>query len=97
MKESNLLGHWGEATAAAYLRRRGYEILACNFRSRFGEIDLIAQKKNYVVFCEVKTRKDVRRLPRRWNLWTGASSGVCGIQRPSGLRKTTGRGSPALM
>ena len=58
MKESNLLGHWGEATAAAYLRRRGYEILACNFRSRFGEIDLIARKKNYVVFCEVKTRKD---------------------------------------
>lgn len=58
MQESNLLGRWGEATAAQYLRRHGYTILACNYRCRFGEIDLIAQKRNYVVFCEVKTRKD---------------------------------------
>ncbi len=50
------LGVYGELIAARYLRRRGYEILQTNFYSRFGEIDLIAQKKDTIVFVEVKTR-----------------------------------------
>ena len=43
-------GAWGEECAAAYLRRHGYRILSC----RFGEIDIIASDRHYVVFVEVK-------------------------------------------
>lgn len=57
------LGIYGELIAARYLRRHGYEILKTNFHSRFGEIDLIAQKKETVVFVEVKTR-DANSLER---------------------------------
>ena len=37
------LGPWGEALAAEYLRKRGYHIVATNYRSRYGEIDIIAE------------------------------------------------------
>ena len=43
-------GAWGEECAAAYLRRRGYRILARNYSCRFGEIDIIAADRHYVVF-----------------------------------------------
>ena len=56
--DKKLLGSWGEEQAARYLRRRGYTILAMNVRCRLGEIDIIAQKKPYLVFAEVKLRKD---------------------------------------
>ena len=46
----------GEEFAAGYLERNGYAILAHNFRTRQGEIDLIAQCGGYVAFVEVKTR-----------------------------------------
>lgn len=51
------LGAWGEAKAAGFLRRRGYEIIERNFSCRAGEIDIIARKKDFIVFVEVKTRK----------------------------------------
>ena len=35
-------GAWGEAAARGYLTRAGYRIVDCNFRTRFGEIDIIA-------------------------------------------------------
>ena len=54
---SRLLGRWGEALAADHLRRAGYQLLAANWRSRFGEIDLIAADQNYLCFVEVKLRK----------------------------------------
>ena len=57
-KKPNLLGPWGEARAADYLRKKGYEIVGANYRCRFGEIDLIAQKGRYLVFVEVKYRKN---------------------------------------
>jgi len=60
MGKNDLTGRWGEALAAEYLRRQGYRILACNYRCRFGEIDLIAEKRGTVIFCEVKTRQDDR-------------------------------------
>ena len=50
-------GAWGEDCAAAYLRRHGYRILARNYSCRFGEIDIIASNRQYLVFCEVKLRK----------------------------------------
>ena len=53
-------GAWGEAAARGYLTRAGYRIVDCNFRTRFGEIDIIAQAGEYLVFVEVKTRKDAR-------------------------------------
>ena len=45
MKTDKISGHWGEALAADYLRSRRYEIVACNYHSRFGEIDLIARNR----------------------------------------------------
>lgn len=47
----------GGGLAAEHLRRAGYQILAANWRSRFGEIDLIAADQNYLCFVEVKLRK----------------------------------------
>ena len=58
MGKNNLLGAWGEALAADYLRKKHYTILASNFRIRMGEIDLIAADRRYLVFVEVKLRKN---------------------------------------
>lgn len=57
MATTKLLGAWGEALAAEYLRKQHYRILASGYRSRFGEIDLIVQGKKCLVFVEVKLRK----------------------------------------
>ena len=57
MGRSNLSGAWGEALAADYLRKKRYQIEAVNYRSRFGEIDLIVRNKKFLVFVEVKLRK----------------------------------------
>ena len=54
------MGAWGEALAADYLRKKHYQILASGYRSRYGEIDLIAANKAYLVFAEVKLRKSDR-------------------------------------
>lgn len=56
--EKTELGHWGEKKAAAYLRRRGYSIVDMNYSGRFGEIDIIARKHSFIVFVEVKLRKN---------------------------------------
>lgn len=56
--EINKSGVWGEVFAARYLRDNGYKIITGNFRSRMGEIDLIARKGKYMCFIEVKTRKE---------------------------------------
>lgn len=56
--DKNTLGHWGEERAARYLRLHGYSILGMNYRCRMGEIDIIARKRNYLVFAEVKLRKN---------------------------------------
>ena len=53
-------GAWGEQAAADFLIRKGLGIAARNFRTRFGEIDIIAQDGKYIVFAEVKTRKSDR-------------------------------------
>ncbi len=58
MGRNNLTGAWGEALAAEYLRGKRYQILAAGYRSRFGEIDLIAANRKYLVFVEVKLRKN---------------------------------------
>ena len=57
MGRNNLTGAWGEALAAEYLRKKRFRILAAGYRCRFGEIDLIACDRKYLVFVEVKLRK----------------------------------------
>jgi len=49
------IGRRGEKLAAKFLRKKGYKIVDRNFRTRFGEIDLIVKKKGLLVFVEVKT------------------------------------------
>ena len=57
MRRRDLLGPWGEALAAEYLRKKGCRIEAMNYRTRLGEIDIIAANRRYLIFCEVKLRK----------------------------------------
>lgn len=52
------LGLAGEQLAAEHLQRCGYTILHRNYRTRSGEIDIIARHRETVVFIEVKTRKN---------------------------------------
>lgn len=49
------LGAAGERLAAAHLEARGLTLLARNYRTRQGELDLVAADDRYLVFCEVKT------------------------------------------
>ncbi len=50
-------GRYGEREAARFLEKNGYTVLEKNYRKKFGEIDIIARKDDYLVFIEVKTRK----------------------------------------
>lgn len=50
------LGNRGEDIAAEYLQKHGYRIMQRNFRSRFGEVDIICAQPGILVFVEVKTR-----------------------------------------
>ena len=59
--ESNVdLGKLGEIVACQELERRGYAILATRHRTRFGEIDIIAEEGGVIVFVEVKARRSAR-------------------------------------
>lgn len=49
-------GNWGEQVAAQFLELHGFDILNRNYRTPYGEIDLIAQKEDMIIFVEVKTR-----------------------------------------
>src|SRR3954452_2161010 len=49
-------GALGERIAADHLQHRGYRIVARNYRTRYGELDLVAADERALVFCEVKTR-----------------------------------------
>lgn len=55
-----LVGSYYEEMAKDYLIKQGYDILYNNFRSRFGEIDIIARDDAYIVFIEVKYRRTKR-------------------------------------
>lgn len=60
MGRNNIAGAWGELQAAEYLKKKRYKLLASGYRCRFGEIDLIASNRKYLVFVEVKLRKSAR-------------------------------------
>ena len=55
-QESRLLGRWGESLAAEYLREKGHQVVAANWRCRFGELDLVTRSGGYLCFVEVKLR-----------------------------------------
>ncbi len=59
-KERIGLGHKGEALAADFLKQNGYRILRLNYKTKLGEIDIIAQDKDTICFVEVKTRSSNR-------------------------------------
>ena len=60
MGRNNIVGAWGEALAAEYLRKKRYTLVATGYRCRYGEIDLIVQNRRYLVFVEVKLRRSDR-------------------------------------
>ena len=53
---NKLTGNYGEELACQYLKNLGYKILERNYLIRGGEIDIVCQDKEYLVFMEVKTR-----------------------------------------
>ena len=53
-------GEKGEAIAVRHLKKNGYKIIETNYRNKLGEIDIIAQDKDTIVFVEVKTRRSVQ-------------------------------------
>jgi putative endonuclease len=53
------VGKLGEKAAGKFLKKRGYRIRETGFRCRHGEIDIIVQKKDYLVFVEVRTKSNL--------------------------------------
>lgn len=58
MDSKKLRGREGEAEAARYLREKGFRVVGQNYSCRFGEVDIIAEEKGYIVFTEVKLRRN---------------------------------------
>ena len=53
------LGRWGEEHARRYLEGKGYTVSATNYRSRWGEVDIVSRLGEELVFVEVKTRRGI--------------------------------------
>ena len=53
------LGKWGEGVAGRFLQEKGYVLLETNYRCRWGEVDIVAQDGEELVFVEVRTRRGV--------------------------------------
>ncbi|MBQ8204058.1 MAG: YraN family protein [Clostridia bacterium] len=57
-KKAAEIGKKGEEKVADYLKSKGYIILKRNYKDSYGEVDIIAQNEEYIVFVEVKTRSE---------------------------------------
>ena len=65
IKNNYQKGQAGEKIACEYLSLKGFQIIEQNYRTSFGEIDIIAKDKEYIVFVEVKFRKTLKNgFPR---------------------------------
>ncbi len=60
-KKAQRYGHFSEALAAFALRLKGYKILERNFKTKAGEIDIIARKGDLIAIVEVKARRDLNQ------------------------------------
>ncbi len=58
-KQNKQLGNSGEEMAIQFLKQNGYHVLEKNYRTSFGEIDIIAEDRDTICFVEVKTRASV--------------------------------------
>lgn len=58
--QNKVKGNKGEIIAQNYLKQQKYKILCNNFSCRYGEIDIVAQQKNVLVFVEVKYRSSAK-------------------------------------
>lgn len=88
------LGRWAEFLAANYLRLKGYKILEQRFKTKAGEVDLIAFKQGILVMVEVKARQNLtlareavtpssqRRIERAAQIFIGRKS----VYQRMGLR-----------
>ena len=96
-------GTFYERKAGEYLEKQGYKILEYNYRCRAGEIDIVARDGEYLVFCEVKYRKDNKKgtpleavtLQKQRTALTGAAAHLLVIQKRRYrhvLRHTVGYG-----
>lgn len=83
--EARVRGQWGEALVAEDLRRKGWTVVTTNFRCRLGELDIVVKNERYLVFVEVKLRK---------NSQYGAA---CEAVTPSKQRKLTAAAQYYLM
>ena len=72
-------GNKGENIACVFLKSKGYIIVEKNFRAAKCEIDIIAQKEEYIIFIEVKTRKSQK---------FGNASQSVGIEKQKNIIKT---------
>ena len=61
-KSNQRVGKWGEDVVATYLAERGYEILARNARTPYGEIDIITRQGDITIFVEVKTLRSSKHF-----------------------------------
>ena len=61
-KEREHTGRTGEEIACDFLKELGYSIDEGNYRSRIGEIDIVSEHRVHLVFCEVKTRRNLKGL-----------------------------------
>lgn len=68
MSESYHIGMLGEEFTAQRLQQRGYRILARNYHTPYGELDIIAATQKYIVFVEVKTRRDASMVQPEENV-----------------------------
>ncbi len=59
MYNSYEIGIFGEKAAMCYLKKQGYKIVTTNFKTLFGEIDIVARNKDTIVFIEVKARSNI--------------------------------------
>lgn len=71
LNEQQRFGQKGESLAVRHLRREGYEILAQNYRTKVGEIDIVAREGGVLVFVEVKARKSARYGDPKWAITRG--------------------------
>ena len=56
--DRSLLGRWGEARVAEWMKKNRYRLVDRNWRCRFGEIDIVGESGKYICFTEVKLRKN---------------------------------------